>query len=76
LAIYHQLNDDTWEQLLPTALDTDANIITVQTDCLSPFALGAVPEPSSLALLGLGGLALLRRRRAGGMVRCTCKSPV
>lgn len=28
------------------------------------FAITAVPEPGSLALLGLGGLCLLRRRRA------------
>jgi hypothetical protein len=27
------------------------------------FGLGSVPEPASLALLGLGGLAVLRRRR-------------
>ena len=29
----------------------------------SNFNLSVVPEPSSAALLGLGGLALLRRRR-------------
>jgi hypothetical protein len=28
-----------------------------------PFS-GVVPEPASLALLGIGGLALIRRRRA------------
>ncbi len=28
------------------------------------FAVAAVPEPASLALMGLGGLMLLRRRRA------------
>ncbi len=31
---------------------------------VSSFAIEAVPEPSSALLLGLGGLALLRRRRA------------
>ena len=30
---------------------------------LDNFQLNAVPEPASLALLGLGGLAMLRRRR-------------
>lgn len=41
--------------------DTDFNNTFVG---LTEVEFNAVPEPGSLALLGLGGLALLRRRRA------------
>jgi len=27
------------------------------------YTVGAIPEPASMLLLGLGGLALIRRRR-------------
>jgi cyclophilin family peptidyl-prolyl cis-trans isomerase len=61
LAIYHRV-DDEWIELAGV-VDTDANTITVETDSFSPYAMGVTPEPTSLALLGGGALALLRRRK-------------
>ncbi len=43
------------------AVDLNFSNIAVYTEGDTPF--GAVPEPSSTALLGLGGLALVLRRR-------------
>lgn len=40
-------------------VDTEANTVTYTTSSFSPFQLGVVPEPSSLVLAGIGGLALL-----------------
>lgn len=61
LAIYHRV-DDEWVRL-EGIVDTELNTITVETDSFSPFAMGVTPEPTSLALLGGGALALLRRRK-------------
>ena len=42
----------------------DLNIVLVNwNNGTPPTAGGAIPEPASLALMGLGGLAMLRRRR-------------
>ncbi|HDZ20674.1 hypothetical protein LCGC14_0304170 [marine sediment metagenome] len=63
LGIYHQLDSGEWELLPIIARDPAAYTITVLTDSFSPFALGQVPEPATLTLLGIGSLALLRRKR-------------
>jgi hypothetical protein len=49
---------------------TGSNVVTLQdndpqtTNSEQMYGVAAIPEPTSLALIGLGGLALLRRRRA------------
>jgi PEP-CTERM motif len=42
----------------------DLNVVLVNWNNGTPPAAGAaIPEPASLALIGLGGMAMLRRRR-------------
>ena len=65
LSVYHH-NDVTgrWEALPVVGRDLVNNTITVRTDSFSPFAMGGpIPEPASMALLSVGGLMFLRRRR-------------
>jgi len=42
----------------------DADLGTAFSGYTGPLGPASVPEPTSLALIGLGGLALVRRRRA------------
>ena len=61
LAIHH-FNGESWE-LIPSAVDPEANTITVVTDSLSPFALGTVPEPSVAASLIVTTMLIICLRR-------------
>jgi len=44
-------------------LNMDENYVWANVDHASVFSISGVPEPATLSLLALGGLALLRRRR-------------
>lgn len=51
---------------LASSVDPQADTITVSTNSFSPFALGVVPEPATLATVGLAALmaCISRRRRS------------
>ena len=59
LTVFHYVEGE-WMELIPLGIDAENNILTVQTDGFSPFALGAVPipEPSTLLLAIVGALIL------------------
>lgn len=69
---YNTVTDASWtfkalsdNVQTPTAMDMDSAPGMVWEDNGNPFetSIAIVPEPSSVALLGLGGLAVLLRRR-------------
>ena len=41
----------------------DLNVVLGNWNAGTPPSANAVPEPATLALLGMGGLAMLKRRR-------------
>jgi len=56
--------DTQWVRLTTFGTATGLNpLIRFDQHSVLTFSLRAVPEPTSLALLGFGGLAVLRRRR-------------
>ncbi|MGA2678530.1 MAG: PEP-CTERM sorting domain-containing protein [Sedimentisphaerales bacterium] len=58
--------DFTFEGCTPNVTDFSNSLGSSIYNCAHPtiqFGFGVVPEPASIAILGLGGLALIRRRR-------------
>jgi len=53
-----------WIGVVRTGTEVDAFAWAYETEVGVPIAAGAVPEPASLSLLLIGGVALLRRRRS------------
>ena len=62
LTVYPQWEDRAWQELpLGDAYDPDAGLYL--SDLVLVYDAYVTPEPASLCLLAVGGLALLRRRR-------------
>lgn len=58
-----QTIDDVFDELATGALRIGIHVISFPSGGSSSFVNNAVPEPSTMALLGLGTVALLARRR-------------
>jgi hypothetical protein len=56
------LIDNTFNQILATGANSLAIVATPSSLIASP-AVSAVPEPTTLGLLGIGAIGLLNRRR-------------
>ena len=63
VAVWH-LADGTWTPYVADFLTHDSNgILSFTATSFSGYAVASVPEPATMGLLALGGLAILRRRR-------------
>jgi hypothetical protein len=55
--------DDTSLYVADTVDGTTYRALSAISNAMNPFYGGVIPEPATLSLLALGGLALVRRRR-------------
>jgi hypothetical protein len=62
LSLWH-LDDGEWTEYMPDDLTYDGQYASFTVTGFSGYGVTAVPEPATLALLAIGGLAMLRRRR-------------
>jgi hypothetical protein len=62
LQVFHY-NGSSWDVLGGTVNAGSSTISVDGVDSFSQFAVGVVPEPTTLSLLVAGGLAILRRRK-------------
>ncbi|MFO8012433.1 MAG: PEP-CTERM sorting domain-containing protein [Phycisphaerae bacterium] len=75
LCLYHW--DEDGMEWIPeeSIIEFDHHTITTTVEDLSVFSLGLVPEPATLALLALGGVGVLVRRRGKGEGTRASSSP-
>jgi len=62
LNVWHY-DGSVWTAYTPTDLTYDGTYANFTVTGFSGYAVSSVPEPTSLALLAMGGLPLLRRRK-------------
>jgi hypothetical protein len=65
IQVWHY-NGIAWTAYTPAmpTYDNTTGIVDFTVNGFSGYAVSATPEPATLGLLAIGGLAMLRRRRA------------